>query len=93
MGYQGVAEKDVLDVLADVERRFSIDTNRVYLTGLSMGGGVITSYSIHYTKLYEPLRERPEGGALLQQCQPGDAVIACKAEYVLSSASESYNFV
>jgi len=39
MGYQGVAEKDVLDVLADVERRFSIDTNRVYLTGLSMGGG------------------------------------------------------
>lgn len=39
MGYQGVAEKDVLDVLADVKQRFSIDENRVYLTGLSMGGG------------------------------------------------------
>jgi beta-glucosidase len=39
MGYQGVAEQDVLDVLADVTRRFSIDENRVYLTGLSMGGG------------------------------------------------------
>lgn len=39
MGYQGVAEKDVLDVLADVKRRFPIDENRVYLTGLSMGGG------------------------------------------------------
>ncbi len=39
MGYQGVAEKDVMDVLADVKRRFSIDENRVYLTGLSMGGG------------------------------------------------------
>jgi beta-glucosidase len=39
MGYQGIAEKDVLDVLADVKRRFSIDENRVYLTGLSMGGG------------------------------------------------------
>jgi poly(3-hydroxybutyrate) depolymerase len=39
MGYQGVAEKDVLDVLADVKRRFPIDPNRVYLTGLSMGGG------------------------------------------------------
>lgn len=39
MGYQGVAEKDVLDVLADVKRRFSIDENRIYLTGLSMGGG------------------------------------------------------
>ncbi len=39
MGYQGIAEKDVYDVLADVKRRFSIDDDRVYLTGLSMGGG------------------------------------------------------
>jgi predicted esterase len=39
MGYQGVAEKDVLDVLADVKRRFSVDEDRTYLTGLSMGGG------------------------------------------------------
>ncbi len=39
MGYQGLAEKDVYDVLADVQRRFPIDENRIYLTGLSMGGG------------------------------------------------------
>jgi pimeloyl-ACP methyl ester carboxylesterase len=39
MGYQGIAEKDVLEVLADVKRRFPIDEDRVYLTGLSMGGG------------------------------------------------------
>ncbi|MFD1003506.1 prolyl oligopeptidase family serine peptidase [Ohtaekwangia kribbensis] len=39
MGYQGVAEKDVMDVLADVKSRFSIDEDRIYLTGLSMGGG------------------------------------------------------
>jgi len=39
MGYQGIAEKDVYDVLADVEKRFPIDEDRVYLTGLSMGGG------------------------------------------------------
>lgn len=39
VGYQGVAEKDVMDVIADVKRRFSIDENRMYLTGLSMGGG------------------------------------------------------
>jgi pimeloyl-ACP methyl ester carboxylesterase len=39
LGYQGIAEKDVYDVLADVERRFPIDEDRVYLTGLSMGGG------------------------------------------------------
>lgn len=39
MGYQGIAEKDVYDVLAEVKRRFPIDEDRVYLTGLSMGGG------------------------------------------------------
>ncbi len=39
MGFQGVPEKDVYDVLADVEKRFPVDEDRVYLTGLSMGGG------------------------------------------------------
>jgi poly(3-hydroxybutyrate) depolymerase len=39
MGYQSVAERDVYDVVADVKRRFPIDEDRVYLTGLSMGGG------------------------------------------------------
>jgi predicted esterase len=38
-GYQGVPEKDVWDVVADVKRRFKIDEDRMYLTGLSMGGG------------------------------------------------------
>jgi acetyl esterase/lipase len=38
-GYQGIAEKDVYDVLADVKKRFNIDEDRTYLTGLSMGGG------------------------------------------------------
>jgi dienelactone hydrolase len=39
MGYRGIAEKDVYDMLADVRRRFPIDDDRVYLTGISMGGG------------------------------------------------------
>ena len=39
MGYKGIAERDVYDVLADVKRRFPVDEDRVYLTGLSMGGG------------------------------------------------------
>ncbi|CAG4991867.1 hypothetical protein DYBT9275_00845 [Dyadobacter sp. CECT 9275] len=38
-GYQGIPEQDVYDVLADARRRFNIDENRIYLTGLSMGGG------------------------------------------------------
>ena len=39
LGYQGIAEQDVYDMIADVERRYSIDADRVYLTGASMGGG------------------------------------------------------
>lgn len=39
MGYQGLPENDVYDVLADVRKRFNIDEDRIYLTGLSMGGG------------------------------------------------------
>ncbi|PWT98800.1 MAG: phospholipase [Terriglobia bacterium] len=39
MGYRGIAERDVYDVLADVKRRFQVDDARVYLTGVSMGGG------------------------------------------------------
>ncbi len=39
MGYQGIAEQDVYDVLADVKRRFRIDEDRIYLTGSGMGGG------------------------------------------------------
>lgn len=38
-GYQGIPEQDVFDMLADVKSRFKIDENRMYLTGLSMGGG------------------------------------------------------
>jgi hypothetical protein len=38
-GYQGIPEQDVYDMIADIESRFNIDKNRLYLTGLSMGGG------------------------------------------------------
>jgi pimeloyl-ACP methyl ester carboxylesterase len=39
MGYRGVAESDVWAMLADVKKRFNVDEERTYLTGLSMGGG------------------------------------------------------
>ncbi|MEP6536788.1 MAG: dienelactone hydrolase family protein [Bryobacteraceae bacterium] len=39
LGYQGLAEKDVYDVVADVKRRFAIDDDRIFLTGIGMGGG------------------------------------------------------
>jgi pimeloyl-ACP methyl ester carboxylesterase len=38
-GYQGVPEQDVYEMLDDLKSRFPIDEDRIYLTGLSMGGG------------------------------------------------------
>jgi hypothetical protein len=38
MDYRGIAERDVYDTLAEMERRFPVDPDRVYLTGISMGG-------------------------------------------------------
>jgi len=46
IGYRGVAESDVYDMLADVERRFTIDRDRVYLTGISMGGAGALWYAL-----------------------------------------------
>lgn len=38
MSYQGFAEDDVWRVIGEVQALFNVDPNRVYLTGLSMGG-------------------------------------------------------
>lgn len=55
MGYQGIPEKDVLDMIADVKRRFSIDENRMYLTGLSMGGGGTLWLGLSYPDMWAAL--------------------------------------
>ncbi|MFW6043593.1 MAG: dienelactone hydrolase family protein, partial [Marinilabiliaceae bacterium] len=39
MGYVGIPEEDVLEVIKKTRQDFNIDRNRIYLTGLSMGGG------------------------------------------------------
>lgn len=36
--YQGQGEEDVLEVVADVQRRYSVDPDRVFIMGHSMGG-------------------------------------------------------
>jgi hypothetical protein len=36
--YQGIGEEDVLRCISEAKKRFSVDANRVYLTGDSMGG-------------------------------------------------------
>jgi predicted esterase len=51
-GYQGFREKDVMDMLRDVKKRFSIDDDRCYLTGLSMGGGGTVWIGLSYPDLW-----------------------------------------
>jgi predicted esterase len=51
-GYQGFREKDVLDMLADVKSHFSIDEDRCYLTGLSMGGGGTVWIGLSYPDIW-----------------------------------------
>lgn len=69
MGYQGIAEADVLAVVADVKRRFSIDENRTYLTGLSMGGGGTLWLGLSYPDMWAAIAPvcpaPPEGTAPL----------------------------
>lgn len=52
MGYQGIAEQDVLDMITDVKSRFSVDENRTYLTGLSMGGGGTLWMGLSYPDMW-----------------------------------------
>ena len=47
-GYNGLAEQDVLRAMDDVERAYNVDKNRVYLTGLSMGGGGTWHLGLRY---------------------------------------------
>jgi poly(3-hydroxybutyrate) depolymerase len=46
IGYQGIAERDVYQMLAEVEKHFAIDHDRVFLTGISMGGGGALWYAL-----------------------------------------------
>lgn len=39
MGYMGIPEEDVIRVIEECKSNFKIDENRLFLTGLSMGGG------------------------------------------------------
>ena len=66
MGYQGIAEKDVYDMLEDVKRRFPVDEDRVYLTGISMGGDGALWLALTRPDVWAavaPLCPLPGGGA------------------------------
>ena len=62
-GYNGIAEGDVLRAMADVERAYNVDPDRVYLTGLSMGGGGTWHLGLRYPDRF---------AAIVPVCAVGD---------------------
>ena len=51
-GYEGLAEADVLQAIEYVEAHWRIDTNRIHLTGLSMGGAGVPIVAADYPQLF-----------------------------------------
>jgi predicted esterase len=60
--YRGSAEQDVLDVMAEVERDYKVDKDRVYLMGHSMGGYGTWSIAIDHPDLFAALGPISGGG-------------------------------
>ena len=44
---------ELIKIYSDVVKSNSFDKSKIIFAGMSAGGIVITSYSIHYTKLYD----------------------------------------
>jgi predicted esterase len=60
--YMGAAEKDVIDVLSEMKREFSIDDSRVYLMGHSMGGYGSWSVAANHPQLFAAIAPFAGGG-------------------------------
>ena len=60
--YLGSAEKDVLDVIAEGQRAYRIDVNRIYLTGHSMGGFGTWSVAMNHPQVFAALAPVAGGG-------------------------------
>jgi enterochelin esterase-like enzyme len=52
MGYTGIPENDVLQIIDKCRKDFNIGRNRIYLTGLSMGGGGTLFLGLAYVDLF-----------------------------------------
>lgn len=52
MGYVGIPEDDVMRIIDKCRNDFNIDRNRIYLTGLSMGGGGTLFLGAAYVDLF-----------------------------------------
>ncbi len=61
--YMAAAERDVIDVIKEMKREFSIDDNRVYLIGHSMGGYGSWSIAVNNPDLFAAIAPIAGGGS------------------------------
>ena len=61
--YLDSAEKDVLDVMADVQRTYRVDATRIYLMGHSMGGYGTWSIAMNHPDIFAALGPISGGGS------------------------------
>ncbi|MCC6589566.1 MAG: 5'-nucleotidase C-terminal domain-containing protein [Bryobacterales bacterium] len=50
--YRGIGENDCFCVMDEIRKRYNIDPDRVYLTGLSMGGTGAAYLALHHPDLF-----------------------------------------
>ena len=61
-GYRGIGEADVLRAVAEARRHFSIDADRIYLAGRSMGGSGAWFLGTRHTDLFAAIAPIYGGG-------------------------------
>jgi predicted esterase len=60
--YMGTAERDVIDVIGEMKREYSVDDDRVYLMGHSMGGYGTWSVAAGHPELFAAIGPISGGG-------------------------------
>src|SRR5262245_13536277 len=65
--YLASAERDVIDVIKEMKRDFSIDDDRVYMMGHSMGGYGTWSIAVNHPDIFAAIGPISGGGTLLSR--------------------------
>ncbi len=61
-GYREFGERDVFEAIAEVQRRYRIDPDRLYLTGHSMGGGGTFALAVRHPHRWAAIGPMASGG-------------------------------
>ncbi len=69
-GYRGIGEDDILRAVAMACRKFSVDKDRIYLMGQSMGGGGAWYVGTRHTDVFAAVAPSPVDGTITSMPVP-----------------------